>query len=106
MDRAGPPHQHLEAMFVDFPTRARLEQFTEVLTAGTGAVEALPPQLRYAITGVGAYLAALEEGAPAAGHLHGNAVALWDTLCVAVGSPAGPAPLLPPPRVAPAGATR
>ncbi|MFD7736494.1 hypothetical protein ACFV6F_39725 [Kitasatospora phosalacinea] len=105
MERAGPPHQHLEAMFVELPTRARLERFTEALTAGTGAVEALPPQLRYAIAGVGAYLAAVEEGAPSTGHLHGNAVALWDILCEAAASPAAPAPLSLA-RTAPAGAAR
>ncbi|GLW55465.1 hypothetical protein [Kitasatospora phosalacinea] len=92
---------------MEVPTRARLEHFTEALTAGTGAVEALPPQLRYAIAGVSAYLAAVEEGAPAAGHLHGNAVALWETLRDAVGSSAVPVPVpLPPPRSAPAGAAR
>ncbi|MFE1316358.1 hypothetical protein [Kitasatospora phosalacinea] len=90
---------------MEVPTRARLEHFTEALTAGTGAVEGLPPQLRYAIAGVSAYLAAVEEGAPATGHLHGNAVALWETLRAAVGSAAVPAPL-PPPRSAPAGAAR
>ncbi|MFF4342920.1 hypothetical protein ACFY00_23695 [Kitasatospora sp. NPDC001540] len=86
---------------MEVPTRARLEHLTEVLTAGSGAVETLPPQLRYAITGVSAYLTALDEGAPATGHLHGNALALWETLRAAVDSPA-----LPPPRTAPAGAAR
>ncbi|GLW72891.1 hypothetical protein Kpho02_51900 [Kitasatospora phosalacinea] len=86
---------------MEVPTRARLEQLTEALTAGCGAVEALPPQLRYAVTGVSAYLTAVEEGAPVTGHLRGNALALWETLRAAVDSPA-----LPPPRTAPVGAAR
>ncbi|MFC8720406.1 hypothetical protein [Kitasatospora sp. NPDC057198] len=104
---------------MEVPTRARLEHLVEVLTAGTGAVDALPPQLRYAVAGVRAYLAAAAEGAPATGQLLGHAAALWETLCAAadtaaagspaIGSPAA-AGVLPAPRTVPdatpAGATR
>ncbi|WP_033260319.1 MULTISPECIES: hypothetical protein [Kitasatospora] len=78
---------------VECPTRAQLQELTDALTGGTGAVPALPPQLRYAIAGVSAYLAAVEDGTPATGQLRGNAVALWATLRAVAGAARAPDPL-------------
>ncbi len=74
---------------MEAPTRAELDRFTAVLTGGSGTVHGLPPQLRYAIAGVAAYLTAAESGAPVTEQLSGNAVALWETLRAAAETPAG-----------------
>lgn len=86
---------------VEALTRARLEHFAAVLTAGAGADQALPPQLRYAIAGVRAYLAAAEDGAPVADQLRGNAVALWEILGAAVAKAPTGSESLPAPRSGP-----
>ncbi|WP_030461975.1 hypothetical protein [Kitasatospora sp. NRRL B-11411] len=74
---------------MEAPTRAELDRLTAVLTAGSGAVRGLPPQLGYAIAGVSAYLAAAETGAPVTEQLRGNALALWEILRAAAQTPAG-----------------
>ncbi|MEU3498489.1 hypothetical protein [Kitasatospora cineracea] len=74
---------------MEAPTRAELDRFTAVLTAGSGAVQGLPPQLKYAVAGVSAYLTAAETGSPATEQLRDNALALWEILRAAAETPVG-----------------
>ncbi|GAA1383539.1 hypothetical protein GCM10009639_04000 [Kitasatospora putterlickiae] len=70
-----------------------------------GHIEPLCRQVRHAVTGIDAYLEAVETRSPAAAHLHGTALDLWQGLERLADAWAGiPVPQPAPGAAVPAGA--